>query len=267
MLKRIVYPILAGLTVLSINGCMVAESTYLKKVEETDSLTKEHGDLKLKCEKLSDENIALKAEIAAQLKSKQELEQLLNAKTDTLSQNISDLRQKVAAFETENRELLKAREERTKEVSSTYEKLLQDMKNEIAQGQVTISELKGKLTITIEAAALFDSGKTVIKPDGLRLLQKMAAALKGVRGRTVHIEGHTDNIAAAAGTPARILPSDWELSAGRAINVARYLQLQGIDPAIISAAAYSEYKPVANNGQREGRSRERRIEITLAPKD
>jgi len=267
MLKRIIFPILAGLAVLSINGCMVAQSTYLKKVEETDNLTKEYGDLKLKYEKLSAENIALRIDIADQLKGKQELEQLLRAKSDTLSQNVSDLRQKVTDLETENRELLKARDERAKEVSSTYEKLLQDTKNEIAQGQVTISELKGKLTITIEAAALFNSGKTDIRPDGLILLQKMIATLKGIRSSTIHIEGRTDNITTAAGTPARTLPANWELSASRAINVARYLQRQGIDPAILSAAAYSEYKPIANNGPREGRTRERRIEITLVPKD
>jgi len=257
---------MAGLTVLSLSGCLVAESTYLKKVEEADNLTREYGDLKLKYEKLSAENNALKAEVATQLKGKQELEQLLKAKSDTLSQNVSDLRQKVAALEAENKELLKAKEEKVKEVSNTYEKLLQDMKSEISQGQVTISELKGKLTVNMEAAILFDSGKADIKPDGLVILQKMVATLKGVKDRAIRIEGHTDNIT-ITGALTRIFPTNWELSAARAINVAKYLQRQGLDPAMLSAAAFSEYKPVADNGTREGRSKNRRIEITLVAKD
>jgi chemotaxis protein MotB len=266
MLKRIVFLVLGGLTVLSLSGCLVAESTYLKKVEEADNLTREYADLKLKHEKLTAENTALKAEVATQLKGKQELEQLLKAKSDTLSQNVSDLREKVAALEAENKELLKAREKKVKEVSNIYEKLLQDMKSEISQGQVTISELKGKLTVTMETAILFDSGKADIKPDGLTILRKMVATLKGVRDEAIRIEGHTDNIT-IAGALTSVFPTNWELSAARAINVARYLQRQGLDPAALSAATFSEFKPVADNGTREGRAKNRRIEITLVAKD
>jgi len=266
MLKRIVYLVMAGLTALSLGGCLVAEGTYLKKVEETDNLTREYGDLKLKYEKLTAENAALKAEVASEFKVKQELEQLLKAKSDTLSQNINELRQKIAALESENKELLKAREEKVKEVSNTYEKLLQDMKSEISQGQVTISELKGKLTVNMEAAILFDSGKADVKPDGLTILQKMVETLKGVTDRAIRIEGHTDNVT-IVGALTRVFPTNWELSAARAINVARYLQRQGLDPAVLSAAAFGEYKPVSDNGTKEGRAKNRRIEITLVAKD
>ena len=266
MLKRIGYLVMAGLMTLSLGGCLLAEGTYLKKVEETDNLTREYGDLKLKYEKLTAENTALKAEVATELKGKQELEQLLKAKSDTLSQNISELRQKIAILESENKELLKAREEKVKEVSNTYEKLLQDMKSEISQGQVTISELKGKLTVNMEAAILFDSGKADIKPDGLTILQKMVETLKGVSDRAIRIEGHTDNVT-IVGALTRVFPTNWELSAARAINVARYLQRQGLDPAVLSAAAFGEYKPVSDNGTKEGRAKNRRIEITLVAKD
>ena len=58
-------------------------------------------------------------------------------------------------------------------------------------------------------------------------------------------------------------PSNWELSAARAINVSRYLQKQGIEPAHLSAAAFGEFKPVADNATPEGRAKNRRIEIVL----
>jgi len=57
------------------------------------------------------------------------------------------------------------------------------------------------------------------------------------------------------------------LSSARAINVTRYLQQQGIDPMMLSAVAYGEYHPVAKNNSDEGKAKNRRIEIILAPKD
>jgi chemotaxis protein MotB len=286
-MKRLMYLTLAGLVSISLNGCLVAESRYLQKVEEADGLTKELGNLKQKHAALTADNTALKAdyekltgeaaglakENLAITKDKKELEQVLKAKSDTLSQNISDLRQKVANLEEENKKLKeeigalqRVKEEKVKEVSNTYEQLLQNMKKEIALGQVTISELKGKLTVNMEAAILFDSGKAEVKDDGLKILQKMVDTLKGVKDKAIRIEGHTDNVQ-IIGALSRVFPTNWELSAARAINVAKYLQQQGLEPAILSAAAFAEYKPVADNGTKEGRAKNRRIEITLVAKD
>jgi chemotaxis protein MotB len=286
-MKQLVYLTLAGMVSISLSGCLVAESRYLQKVEEADSLTKELGSLKQKHAALTADNTALSAEFEklkgdafglskdklALTKDKEDLEQVLKAKSDTLSQNISDLRQKVANLEGENKKLKediaalqRVKEEKVKEVSNTYEQLLQNMKSEIAKGQVTISELKGKLTVNMEAAILFDSGKADVKSDGLEILLKMVETLKSVKDKAIRIEGHTDNIQ-ITGVLVRQFPTNWELSAARAINVAKYLQQQGLDPAILSAAAFAEYKPVADNGIKEGRAKNRRIEITLVAKD
>jgi chemotaxis protein MotB len=286
-MKQLAFLALAGLVFMSLSGCLVAESRYLQKVEEADSLTKELGALKQKHASLTADNTALKAEYekltgeAAGLakdrlsltKDKDELEQVLKAKSDTLSQNISDLRQKVANLEGENRKLKeeiaalqRVKEEKVQEVSNTYEQLLKNMKSEIALGQVTISELKGKLTVNMEAAILFDSGRADVKDDGLDILQKMVDTLKGVKDKAIRIEGHTDNVPISGGL-MRLFPTNWELSAARAINVAKYLQLKGLDPAVLSAAAFAEYKPVADNGTKEGRAKNRRIEITLVARD
>jgi chemotaxis protein MotB len=286
-MKRFVYLALAGVLSLLQSGCLVAESRYLQKVEEADSLTKELGSLKEKHAALTADNTVLKAEYEklqaeaagltkdklALTKDKDGLEQLLKAKSDSLSQNISDLRQKVAILEGENNKLKedisilqRAKDEKVKEVSNTYEKLLQNMKSEIALGQVTISELKGKLTVNMEAAILFDSGKAEVKDDGLEILLKIVETLKSVKDKAIRIEGHTDNVQISDAL-SRVFPTNWELSAARAINVARYLQQQGLDPAVLSAAAYAEYKPVADNATKEGRAKNRRIEITLVAKD
>lgn len=286
-MKRLLFLLTTGFTLLMLTGCLVKESTYLKKVEESEGLTRDLSGLKQKHDTLVAENNALKSEHAklkkeaaglakdkeALGKDKKELEQVLMAKSDTLSRNVSDLRQNVATLEAENKklkeeivELQKVKEEKVKEVSGTYEKLLENMKHEIAQGQVTISELKGKLTVNMEAAILFDSGKADVKPDGLIILQKMVETLKGVQDKAIRIEGHTDNIP-ITGALTRTFPTNWELSAARAINVTKYLQQQGVDPATLSAAAFGEYKPVADNANKEERAKNRRIEITLVAKD
>jgi chemotaxis protein MotB len=287
MLKQIISAMLVGFLSVSLSGCLVAESTYLKKVDEADDLVKELGSLKQRHDALTADNTALKAahdklktEVSGLSndkeklsKDKLELEQVLKAKSDALSQNIGDLRQKVAGLESENKklkddiaDLKKLKEEKVKEVSSTYEQLLQNMKSEIAKGQVTISELKGKLTVNLEAAILFDSGEADVKDDGLAILLKMVNTLKTVKDKAIRIEGHTDNVSITGGL-ARTFPTNWELSAARAINVAKYLQQKGLDPAFLSAAAFAEYKPVADNSTREGKAKNRRIEITLVARD
>ncbi|MDD2897888.1 MAG: OmpA family protein [Desulfuromonadaceae bacterium] len=280
MIKRFLIIVVGGMFLLSAGGCLVAESTYLKKVEEADGVSKELGELQQTHKKLIVENAALKtkykrlnedADILAG--EKKQLEGILRAKSDTLSKNISELRQQVADLKVENgklnddiSELQKAKEEKVKEVSGTYEQLLANMKNEISQGQVTISELKGKLTVNLEAAILFDSGKADVKTEGLDILNKMVETLKGVKDKAIRIEGHTD-VVQISGALARTFPTNWELSAARAINVTKFLQQQGIDPRNLSAAAFAEYKPVADNGTKEGRAKNRRIEITLVAKD
>ncbi|MGB9080642.1 MAG: DUF6744 family protein [Desulfuromonadaceae bacterium] len=279
MIKRLLVFIVGGLFLLSAGGC-VSNSTYLKKVEEADGLSKELAELQQTHKKLVQENTALKTkfnrltEDAAVLAAdKKQLEGILRAKSDTLSKNISELRQQVAELKVENdrlnsdvAELQKAKEEKVKEVSGTYEQLLANMKNEIAQGQVTISELKGKLTVNMEAAILFDSGRADVKPEGLEIIDKMVETLKKVGDKAIRIEGHTDTVQITGGL-ARTFPTNWELSAARAINVTKFLQQQGIDPRNLSAAAFAEYKPVADNGTKEGRAKNRRIEITLVAKD
>jgi len=87
-----------------------------------------------------------------------------------------------------------------------------------------------------------------------------------VKDKSIRIEGHTDDVQ-IAGLLAKRYPTNWELSAARAINVARHLQDQGIDPGQLSAVAYGEWKPVATNDTAEGKAKNRRIEIILVPKE
>ena len=281
--------LLVACLAISLGGC-VSSGKYEMKEMEAVQLGSELAALKQKYAALSTERDGLTAEVSrlngsvAGLSADRDklsaenaaLNETLRGKTDTLSKNISDLRQKIGEMEADNNRLRmeiaslqkakQEKEEKVQEVSKTYEQLMEKMKSEIAQGQVTISELKGKLTVNMVDKILFDSGKAEVKPEGLVILQKVIDILKGLKDKAIRIEGHTDNVQ-IVGNLAKKYPTNWELSAARAINVTRFLQQQGIDPANLGAIAFGEYKPVADNGSEEGKARNRRIEITLVARD
>jgi chemotaxis protein MotB len=236
-------------------------------------LTKENAGLKAEVEKLTGKAEELTKEKETLTADNKKLDSILKAKSDEMSRNITELRQKTADLENENArlkgeiaDLQKSKVEEVQKTSKTYEDMLEKMKSEISQGQVTISELKGKLTVNMVDAILFDSGKSEVKPQGLAVLQKVVDILKTVKDKAIRIEGHTDNVQ-ISGALTRKYPTNWELSSARAINVTRYLQQQGIDPAVLSAVAYGEYHPVAGNDTEEGKAKNRRIEIILIPRD
>jgi chemotaxis protein MotB len=257
---------------------------------------------KIQLEKDNSELLAQKEALTA---GNKELEEILAAREDSLSKKIADQRQemvrqetncssqlaaqtkqigdrdkqiseqaeKIAAISadnarlTEELRLIRAQKEaEVQQMTSTYQSLIDKMKGEIDKGQITISELKGKLTVNLIDAILFDSGKAEVKPEGLLVLQKVIDILKEVTGKTIRIEGHTDNVR-IGGVLAQKYPTNWELSAARAVNVARFLQERGIDPLNLNAVAYGEYKPVAANDDDAGRAQNRRIEIILADKE
>jgi chemotaxis protein MotB len=255
---RILLVILAVLILPALTGCMVKESTYLKKVSELDALQQKY-------DKLVAEHQALR-------KEKGDLDQLLKSTSDELKQNIVALRDRVAVLEAENQRLrdelaeTKKKKEEIQTQSKAYKDLLQEMKGEMAKGQVTIEELKGKLTVGLADQILFDSGQSEVKQDGLAVLKRIVDILAKVTDKAIRVEGHTDNVP-IAGRLAQRFPTNWELSAARAINVARFLQENGIDPHHLSAVAYGEYKPIADNSTPEGRQKNRRIAIILLPRD
>jgi chemotaxis protein MotB len=97
------------------------------------------------------------------------------------------------------------------------------------------------------------------------VLAKVGTILQKTEDRTIEVQGHTDNVP-IVGALAKKYPTNWELSAARAVNVARYLQQSGVEPTRLSAAAHSEYRPRSANDSDVGRRKNRRIEILLGPK-
>jgi chemotaxis protein MotB len=286
MYKKILSLIVITLLSFFIFGC-VTDEVYQKKVSEFDSQASELAALQQKYKDLTNENNSLKDKIKTltvdrdQLKEgftnatkdKEDLEKILEGKSDSLKQSIVELKKKNADLEAENTALKekvttleKTKEEVVQSAKKEQDQLLQEMKGEIAKGQITITELKGKLTVNMVDKILFNSGESEVKEEGLEILKRVVDILKNAKDKTIRIEGHTDNVA-IRGNLAKKYPTNWELSAARAINVTKFLQKEGIDPQILSAQAFGEYKPIADNSDSEGKAKNRRIAIILLPKE
>ncbi len=112
----------------------------------------------------------------------------------------------------------------------------------------------------------FEPGEAPVKPAGLAVLKQIGDLLKTVTDKRIVIEGHTDNRPIGPALTRRF-PTNQELSQARAGGVIRYLVQQGgLDQANLSAVGHADREPVASNSTEEGRKKNRRIEITLAPK-
>ena len=112
--------------------------------------------------------------------------------------------------------------------------------------------------IRIHAPFLFGSGQADLLAEPKKILGELSILFRKFP-YLVRIEGHTDSM------PINSIsfPSNWELSAARAVTVARYFQGLGLPPERIAATGFGEYHPIAENGTAGGREKNRRVEILL----
>jgi chemotaxis protein MotB len=128
----------------------------------------------------------------------------------------------------------------------------------VAGGQVRVTEGVNGISIEINASALFKPGEALLGVDAQRALRAVAEVI-AVGDFPIKIEGHTDTLPIS--TP--YFPSNWELSAVRASSVVRLFVEAGVTPGRLTAAGYSDQRPVADNATADGRARNRRVTIQV----
>ena len=109
--------------------------------------------------------------------------------------------------------------------------------------------------ITLAADVLFDFDKSVIKPAGKSKLDDLAGKMKSIALEVVIAIGHTDSIGSDA--------YNQKLSMRRAGAVKAYLVSKGIAPNRVYTEGKGEKQPVASNKTRDGRAKNRRVEIEV----
>jgi OOP family OmpA-OmpF porin len=109
--------------------------------------------------------------------------------------------------------------------------------------------------VTYAADAFFDFDRSVLKPEGKAKLDDLASKVGGINLEVVIAVGHTDTIGSASYNQA--------LSNRRAESVKAYLVSKGIESNRIYTEGKGQTQPVADNSTREGRAKNRRVEVEV----
>ncbi|TAJ81088.1 MAG: flagellar motor protein MotD [Gallionellaceae bacterium] len=136
--------------------------------------------------------------------------------------------------------------------------LNQVMATFVKNGQMSVSQTSRGVVLDINASALFAPGDAVLAAAAQKTLAEVAKVL--VDGdQPIEVEGHTDNLPISTA----MYPSNWELSSARASSVVRLFIEQGVVAKRLTAAGSADNHPVLSNDTPEGRTRNRRVTITV----
>ena len=128
----------------------------------------------------------------------------------------------------------------------------------ILEKQVIVRRHEEWLEIEIQTDILFASGSARLGDAAGGVLDRLADVLGDFDNR-LRIEGHTDNVPIAT----REFPSNWELSSARAASVVHRFMARGVEPRRMTVLGLSEYHPVADNVDDQGRNRNRRVVVVV----
>jgi chemotaxis protein MotB len=239
-------------------GC-VSKTLYLQETERVDKLKAESEGQAAKLQAMQSDLDAAKTNNAELMKS-------LDAKKGELSERVADLSKQNQDLAQQLHDTEQSKAAEIARLKGSYDQLVSGLKSELEAGQVTITQLKGRLSVNMVDKILFNSGEAEVKPEGRKVLESVGQVLKKLQDKDIRIEGYTDNKPISGALQAKY-PTNWELSTARATAVVRYLlESAGIPRDRMIAAGYGENHPIKSNDTPEGRQANRRIEIVLVPK-
>ncbi len=223
-------------------------------------------------------------------------EQSLMAKNTELANDISNLKAQIEGLQNDNAKLVKQIDDAMKRAADASgmanmtqkqleaeQKRLWDLRRLLDQQRQAVEGLRkkmadaltgfnsnelqvfiknGRVYVSLQESLLFPSGSAVVNPKGKEALGTLAQVLNMNPDINVVVEGHTDSV------PIRGKYEDnWALSVARSTAIVRLLtETYKVDPTRVTASGKSKYEPVDTNLTAEGRQRNRRTEIILAPK-
>ncbi len=132
-----------------------------------------------------------------------------------------------------------------------------------SSSELTVREEGGKVYVAMSDKLLFESGSATVNDKGKEALGKLSEVLNTQTDIDIYIEGHTDSVPIHTAQ----YQDNWDLSVIRSTSVVRILtETYGVSPLQIQPCGRGEFKPVDTNSTPEGRARNRRTEIIIAPK-
>jgi chemotaxis protein MotB len=134
----------------------------------------------------------------------------------------------------------------------------------VVKHEVSIQSQPLTLTIQLDASVLFPSGEADLKPPAIVLLNQVAADLQQMPAPfTITVQGFTDNQPI---TTAQF-PSNWSLSAERAVSVVELFEADKVDGNRMAAEGFGEFGPIASNTNDAGRAQNRRVLLVIHAPD
>jgi chemotaxis protein MotB len=222
------------------------------------------------------------AESGAALIEERRLSESARAQLALLNQQLSALRTQIEALNEALAVSERKAAEQGAEIASLGQRLNAALASKVTELARYRSEFFGRLRevlgdrpgvrivgdrFVFQSEVLFPQGSASIEPEGRVQLQRVARTLKDVMPRipgdldwVLQVEGHTDRL--PINTPQ--FPSNWELSAARAISVIRVLNEAGIPISRLAAAGFAEYHPLEPGTDEAALRRNRRIELKLS---
>jgi len=147
----------------------------------------------------------------------------------------------------------------TPEIQQIARNLRNYLRTEGLDKEIVVSIDQRGVTVSLSDQFLFESGRAEIKPEGMRVLFKIAEFIKD-SVPAVAVEGHTDAVPLRGG----IYRDNWGLSSARAAAVASYLQERaGFDPLKLQAVGYGPNRPLVPNDTPEHRALNRRVDLVF----
>ena len=157
-------------------------------------------------------------------------------------------------------EMSQSAKEEAKRAELAEDKLKIALKQEIGEGLVNVDREEDKVIITVGSAGAFKSGSADLTNKAREIMSKIAE--QNQKGRSeILVMGHTDNVPLTFGSNYR---DNWDLAAARSASVVQQLSTnKALDPKRMKAISYGETRPLESNDTRQGRAKNRRIEIEI----
>lgn len=244
---------------------LLAENGRLEAIGRGDALKEELVSCKDNGDKLSDRLAALQRDTAKLGTNIRNYQTMLNSNMTQQEKLNSLLSQKMGEL-TERERTINELQDMINAQNEKVQKLLSSVKDALlgfGSDELSITEKDGKVYVAMSDKLLFESGSARVDKRGKEALAKLAEVLNKQTDIDVFIEGHTDNKPINTAQ----FKDNWDLSVIRATSVVRILTKDySVNPLQIQPCGRGEYLPVADNEATDGRSRNRRTEIIMAPK-
>ena len=245
-------------------ACLVAQSKYeaclgdLGKTRQSLEVTgKERDALKTDRDALSGkltEAVGQNQELVTKISSMgHNVEDLLGEK-DKLSQERLGLKTQV--------DELTRMHAQAQQREAEYRTLMDKLHKMIDAGTLQVKVRGGRMLVQMSSDLLFPPGGVHLKAEAKESIAELANTLKSFPDRRFQVVGHSD---ATPISTARF-PSNWELSAGRAIEMVKVLVDAGVPPEMVSAAGNAEFDPLEPNDSPDHKLANRRVELVFMPK-